>query len=423
MNRIILLGNGFDLAHGMKTSYNDFIKDFWSSTIQNVQKYSDHSHYEDDFIEIDNVPSKWGAGFEYDMFISNLKFAGTSIKFKNRFLEHISQKHHIEKWVAIEDEYYNLLKKSYKTKGNNYDIINLNIDFEKIKSLLRDYLTRVEMDTINNQEAISKTISYKHRFGPQVYSDIKWRDFSSKELNHEAKVQYEQYRNYVEGLTRGGAVKVEPVMENLFLQVRENASVEDIRKLLLSEGAKHFFHLKPKNTLFLNFNYTNTDALYNKPSEFKSNFSDQLTSTMFIQIHGNIKPNLKNPIIFGFGDELDDDYRDIEKLNNNEYLENIKSIKYSETDNYKKLLEFVNSDYYQIFVMGHSCGVSDRTLLNTLFENDNCSSIKVYYHQRDESSDNFSDIIRNISRNFNDKAKMRDRVVNKTFCESLGNPS
>jgi len=25
MNRLILLGNGFDLAHGLKTGYNDFI--------------------------------------------------------------------------------------------------------------------------------------------------------------------------------------------------------------------------------------------------------------------------------------------------------------------------------------------------------------------------------------------------------------
>ena len=28
MNRIILIGNGFDLAHGLPTSYNDFIKDY-----------------------------------------------------------------------------------------------------------------------------------------------------------------------------------------------------------------------------------------------------------------------------------------------------------------------------------------------------------------------------------------------------------
>jgi hypothetical protein len=29
MNRIILIGNGFDLAHGLKTNYKDFIDWFW----------------------------------------------------------------------------------------------------------------------------------------------------------------------------------------------------------------------------------------------------------------------------------------------------------------------------------------------------------------------------------------------------------
>ena len=30
MNRIILIGNGFDLAHGLKTSYTDFIGSYWA---------------------------------------------------------------------------------------------------------------------------------------------------------------------------------------------------------------------------------------------------------------------------------------------------------------------------------------------------------------------------------------------------------
>lgn len=29
MNRIILIGNGFDLAHGLRTSYADFINYYW----------------------------------------------------------------------------------------------------------------------------------------------------------------------------------------------------------------------------------------------------------------------------------------------------------------------------------------------------------------------------------------------------------
>jgi hypothetical protein len=29
MNKLILVGNGFDLAHGLPTSYKDFLNDFW----------------------------------------------------------------------------------------------------------------------------------------------------------------------------------------------------------------------------------------------------------------------------------------------------------------------------------------------------------------------------------------------------------
>ena len=93
-------------------------------------------------------------------------------------------------------------------------------------------------------------------------------------------------------------------------------------------------------------------------------------------------------MIFGYGDELDNTYKKIEELQDNDFLENIKSINYHETRNYRRLLEFIESGIYQVFIMGHSCGNSDRTLLNTLFEHDNCASIKVYYWQQENGSDN-----------------------------------
>nr|WP_081927679.1 AbiH family protein [Nonlabens ulvanivorans] len=37
MNRIVLIGNGFDLAHGMKTSYNDFIEYLWEDILTEVK--------------------------------------------------------------------------------------------------------------------------------------------------------------------------------------------------------------------------------------------------------------------------------------------------------------------------------------------------------------------------------------------------
>lgn len=165
--------------------------------------------------------------------------------------------------------------------------------------------------------------------------------------------------------------------------------------------------LLPDEVLFLNFNYTQTAKLY-----IPDHRAFQLN-----HIHGE----LSNPdsIIFGYGDEMNEDYKKIVDLNNNRYLENIKSIRYLETDNYRNLLSFIDSAPFQIYIMGHSCGNSDRTLLNTLFEHKNCVSIKPFYHQKEDGTDNYIDIVQNISRDFKDMTLMRDRVVNKRYCTPL----
>ena len=106
-------------------------------------------------------------------------------------------------------------------------------------------------------------------------------------------------------------------------------------------------------------------------------------------------------------------------MNDNECLRHIKSIHYLESDNYRRMLEFVESGPFQVVIMGHSCGLSDRTMLNTLFEHENCVSIKPYYYVNERGKDNYLDIVQNISRNFTNPQLMRDRVVNKTFCEPL----
>ena len=127
-------------------------------------------------------------------------------------------------------------------------------------------------------------------------------------------------------------------------------------------------------------------------------------------------------VIFGYGDEMDEKYKELVNKNDNLYLGNIKSIKYLETDNYRKMLEFIESAPYQVCIMGHSCGNSDRTLLNTLFEHRNCVSIKPYYYKKKDGTDNYLDLVQNISRNFNDMKLMRDRVVNKKYCKPLTEP-
>ena len=33
MNRLVIIGNGFDMAHGLKTSYMDFINWYWNQRV------------------------------------------------------------------------------------------------------------------------------------------------------------------------------------------------------------------------------------------------------------------------------------------------------------------------------------------------------------------------------------------------------
>ena len=138
---------------------------------------------------------------------------------------------------------------------------------------------------------------------------------------------------------------------------------------------------------------------------------------MVNSIHGEL--DCPESIIFGYGDELDDKFKELKAHKNNACLSHVKSIRYLEAPNYRRMLSFVESEPFQVLIMGHSCGNSDRTLLNTIFEHKNCVSIKPYFYKKDDGTDNYIELVQNISRNFNDMKLMRDRVVNKTQCELL----
>lgn len=418
MNRIILIGNGFDLAHGMKTKYTHFLNDYWQTTITEIQKQKDGIRFENKDLVIDKRPLKGISDYSYSVLKKSLKHNNANIIFKNQFLKTITEKTCLKNWVDIEHEFYSLLKETVNNidEENNYSIDDLNRDFLRIQNLLKAYLIKEQ----NNQLRVKKLI------GRKIYSPFKLKDFKEESINQKVEYEYNKILKDIKGL-EDDIISIEELSARNQELIRKlnydnNKPVkkikEEIRQLLLSENSINYFELIPKQTLFLNFNYTSYD-LYDNQDKFSEHGSDRKTVQKFIHIHGCLDNQENNPIIFGFGDELDESYHSIERINDNRYLENIKSIKYLETDNYKNLLKFLNDDNYQIFIFGHSCSTSDRTLLNTLFEHQNCVSIKPFYHEKSKGDDNYSDIVKNISRNFINKVEMRSKVVNKRYCESL----
>ena len=407
MNRIILSGNGFDLAHGLPTSYGHFIDWYWEQWLD-VLKKSTLRKESDALCELTlNYSTAWDVFLETKMngeshinarkILNDLKSdLDINIKYSDLLLE-ITKSIETKGWVDIENDYYKLLKFSFdKSRYQRPKIENLNKQLFFLRKKLIEYLCSIKIDEQMRNDKIAEII-----YAPINHKDISVSD-TNKLIEH---IQRCLTCSDDEFMWKMGLYKISHLD---FLYINKFRDAQDctentiLTKILANKYPKEFF--LPDEMMILNFNYTNTAKLYlpiAKPG-FEIN-----------HIHGEL--SVPESIIFGYGDELDENYKEISNLNDNEYLQNFKSIKYLESDRYRKALRFMDAAPYQVFILGHSCGNSDRTFLNSLFEHKNCVSIKPYYYKNGDK-DNYLEIVQNISRNFTDMKLMRDRVVNKTYC-------
>lgn len=351
INRLILIGNGFDLAHGLKSSFKDFIEDYFFEILLSLK---DLGSYEDPLISLSfNRIARGSLGnlrspSEIDVFgifLRVLKDERVIKKKYTTFLKSITSDLNVKKWVDIELIYFELLKQSSKSVIKNViEDLNAEMDFLKVK--LMEYL----------QKEVSK-----HSFNPDI---------------------------------------------NLLYQFSEDIRESDVQPKTLKENKN------VGDICFLNFNYTNF------PKKYIHQMFDQ--NCTYIPIHGQLNgDNLTSQgPVFGYGDELDEDYLKFENLNKDQLFDHIKSFKYLHFGHYRNLLDFIERNPFQVYIYGHSCGLSDRTLLNTIFENENCISIKNFYYQSD-GKDDYTQRSYAIARHFKNKADLRSKVVSKEKCQPM----
>lgn len=408
INRIVLIGNGFDLAHNLPTSYQDFIRDYWSSIGHDIDELGSRKFFiKDDLLHVQcghmliyssrNV-EKIQSYEEFNEYLEGV--SGVDLKHISTFLSVINNAVDTYGWVDIENLYYTTLKDIIFGKRGYYSVEELNKDLNIIKLKLQDYLTKVS----NNCE-----LDRLPRIHNAIYSPLRFRDCSVN--SEEIFAQFIQSRRYEnKDITSRRLTRYCYDSENEMLSIKSNKyhTESELMDAIFDDQDVPLPYILPGDIVFLNFNYTNTSDIYiARNSEIET-----------IHIHGVLN-NEYNPIVFGYGDEMDDDFKKIKNLNINSYLDGSKSEAYLVTDNYKRLLRYMESAPFQVVIMGHSCGNSDRTLLNTIFEHKNCISIKPCYHQNGDGSDNYKELIQNISRNFNDMARMRDIVACKEYCDRI----
>ncbi len=263
INKLVIIGNGFDLAHGLETSYKSFM-DWYIYTA--FQEFREKNYYGDHLIEIkyksrhsvirlDSTPTTFLEVLDLKKTFQNL-----SIIFKSNFLERILNNFNENNWVDIERYYYRTLKSHFSNNslslpGKTDAVSILNRDFNFLIEKFTSYLTLV------------------------------------------------------------------------------NEKINDIPKLRTNNSENNFssiFHIASKDyeIKFLNFNYTET--LLTKEYAQKEDI---------IHIHGRVTDKNSNPIIFGYGDESDPTYQNIEDSAENIFLEHIKSFAYFKTNNYRWVLK------------------------------------------------------------------------------------
>ena len=347
MNRIFILGNGFDLAHGKKTCYAHFITSYQNHAIEEF-KYQ--NYFEDNLLTIDK------SSFLNEPVTTFNELSKTSgFKWKNNLfgemcLElHNSDRDEEKKWVEIEYFYFKKLSNiatrfnPNNEKGSLQVVRTLNKEFLEIQDLLHTYL---------------KTIPHKTDLIPEMIN------LFTHKFNHEI-------------------------------------------------------------SLYLSFNYTNIIQQYFDQLElnfrsYQGSRSEYVPYSReeLIHIHGQLDDET-NPMIFGYGDQHDKVYAQLENFNNKEYLKNIKYHKYNRTNGFKKLDKYLSTNReIEVHIIGHSCGLSDRTLLNHIFQHEHCKNIIIHHYQ---DRDNFDDISLEITRHFlADKIPSMQKI--ETFNEANACP-
>lgn len=360
MNRLILLGNGFDLAHGMKTGYKDFILWYIKKCLAVADKNKNH---EDGLVKISiQIHNHYGYTFGEMKNTSDL----VDFLYKNSHLENF------------------LLNGRIKA---NYiqDLYNPFVSQVKSKFLLKLISKCTQANWVDIEHEFYKELKMLLQ-QPQKNAE------ALDELNLSLSLLIKQLEEYLQTLETG---QTNPAYLKLFLNQIEASEVIQDNKLQIAL----------ERTMILNFNYTLIAEDY--LNQIGKEFPGQDFTINYI--HGKLDDQ-KNPLIFGFGDELDEEYKKMEDSQVSGFLKYIKSFWYFRTSNYRNLIRFLNSNDYQVYALGHSCGLSDRTMLNRIFEHENCKSIKIFYYEKD-GWDNFTSITEEISRHFKDKPAMRDRIV------------
>ena len=360
-NVILLIGNGFDLAHGFRTSYTNFAEWFVTKIEKEIINYFDTRKT--------SILSK---GFIF--FLKDFKYVNNTQT----------------------DKITNIIKTYLGDYSKVALIETMNNNLHKIKGMIsNDFLGKLYDNQYKNWFDIENAyfqelIRLKGYFvdannNPGFLKDI-------KKLNTELTEIKEYLKEYLDSI-----------------EIKSNEEINGFFNTI-----KIFDNLD-YNIFIINFNYTDTIEHYF--SEFTEGGTN-LKSVKINYIHGNLR---EDNIIFGYGNDKHKEYQKIKDLEENKFLENFKTFAYLKNNNYNKIYDDIldnNSiDEYIVFVLGHSLGATDKTLLEEVFNNAKCKKIHLFKRRNLKGNEeklekSFNNLVFSASRILRNEKDLRKKILN-----------
>lgn len=389
--KILIIGNGFDLAHSLPTTYKDFLdfiklisfkygKLFDYNTQYKLEDCNEYiKKYADDLFEnIINDPNNNLNLNAYDI---------QKLKYKNIF-DKLSKENR-EKIDVIMSiyEFSNIyVDKSKKFWINlfmelSYQYENWS-DFETIISLIIQHIDYFKNCKNENDDDRKK------------FLDSNLESLSTTILDD--KRNSNSYKSKIEEMAKniGGIKALEESLEELIkilgLYLEQITNKESINKI------KFFEELDVDKVI--SFNYTNTyEYLYD---------TDATSKAEYCFIHGKIQNSEGNNMVLGIDDYLkgEDANLNLDFIRFKKYYQRL----YKKTDcNYKNWLE--EKEEKEVHIYGHSLDISDKDILKEIIETEHTNTI-IYYHTKSAYDQQIINLIKILG-----KDNLLKRVYNKNI--------
>lgn len=337
---ILILGNGFDIAHGLKTKYSDFLE------------------YCND---------------EYQSYIRGIKSNYMVCYEKNIWMKHfITRQSELkgDTWIDLEEEIYSVIQSIQKLPI---------VVYAKTNKKSSGYILEVPIhDTELNLCKLSKILKTPH------YGDtLKKEGFYNPLDRHYIKYYIENYIDLINLLYKHLRDFTKVFEQYLHEEVLSN----------MDNAPKYNLCINSKCVSLLSFNYTDTcERLY----KINFNHNDCGIKTQAVYVHGKIKDNDNCNLVLGTysfdNEEIPAGFNVFRKHNQRH--------RYATIEKYQDLLnelKYPKKRYIPTFhIIGHSLDKSDHNILkHILLARDN-SRINIYYHDQDVLErliNNITDII------------------------------